>query len=163
MSDSVDLTGKRPDTQLSQVSVSSTIPASPADHAPQYAVLQEQLAEASLLVDDIVLKNYLTSLTDFEVIPLDASLKQISDIRFFKISEMVYQSNEYSTYKFASVFNSLQNLNCGIFIIADSNGEKTEFYMGVRSFDGRRTTKSLQSAEYEMVLHARHHFHTGTQ
>lgn len=144
MSDSVDLTGKRPDTQLSQVSVSSTIPASPADHAPQYAVLQEQLAEASLLVDDIVLKNYLTSLTDFEVIPLDASLKQISDIRFFKISEMVYQSNEYSTYKFASVFNSLQNLNCGIFIIADSNGEKTEFYMGVRSFDGRRTTKSLK-------------------
>ena len=81
---------------------------------------------ARLLVDDIVLKNYLTSLTDFEIIPLDESLKQISDIRFFKISEMVYQSNEYSTYKFASVFNSLQNLNCGIFIIADSNGEKTE-------------------------------------
>lgn len=144
MSDSVDLTGKRPDAQLAQAPVLSATPASPANNAPQYAVLQEQLTEASLLVDDIVLKHYLTSLTDFEVIPLDESLKQISDIRFFKISEMVYQSNEYSTYKFASVFNSLQNLNCGIFIIADSNGEKTEFYMGVRSFDGRRTTKSLK-------------------
>ena len=57
---------------------------------------------------------------------------------------MVYQKDEYSTYKFASVFNSVQNLNCGVFIIADSNGEKTDFYMGVRSLDDKRTTKSLK-------------------
>ena len=60
MSDSVDLTGKRPDTQLSQAPVLSATPTSPVSNAPQYAVLQEQLEEASLLVDDIVLKNYLT-------------------------------------------------------------------------------------------------------
>lgn len=71
-------------------------------------------------------------------------MKKISDIRLFKINEIVYQNDEYSTYKFASVFNSVQNLNCGVFIIADSDGKKTDFYMGVRTLDNKRTTKSLK-------------------
>ena len=113
-------------------------------NVPSYGSLQTGLSEASKLVDDIILKKYLYKLTDLEIIPLDDSLKKISDIRLFKITEMVYQNNEYSTYKFASVFNAVQNLNCGIFIIVDSNGEKTDFYMGVRSLDDKRTTKSLK-------------------
>jgi len=117
---------------------------SPKSKAPEYEMLQKQLAEASKLVGDIVLKNYLTQLTKWEIVPLDNSLKNIGDIRLFKINEIVYQKNEYSTYKFASVFNSVQNLNCGIFIIADSNGKETNFYMGVRSLDDKRTTKSLK-------------------
>ena len=112
---------------------------------PSRDMLNSQLAEASWLVDDIVLKKYLTNITDLELIPLDASLKDIGAIRLFKISEMVYQNNEHSTYKFASVFNSVQGLNCGIFIIADSNGQKTDFYMGVRSLDEARTTQSLKN------------------
>lgn len=113
-------------------------------NVPSYESLQIGLAEASKLVDDIVLKKYLHKLTDLEIIPLDDSLKKISDIRLFKITEMVYQNNEYSTYKFASVFNAVQNLNCGVFIVVDSNGQKTDFYMGVRSLDDKRTTKSLK-------------------
>lgn len=112
---------------------------------PNYLTLEKQLNEAGQLVDDIVLKKYLTRLTDFEIIPLPDSLKQINDIRLFKITEMVYQRDEYSTYKLASVFNSVQNLNCGVFIIADSDGRKTEFYMGVRSLDNIRTTSSLKN------------------
>lgn len=111
---------------------------------PSITELEMQLAESSKLVDDIILKKYLYKLNDLEIIPLNDDLKQISDIRLFKITEMVYQKDEYSTYKFASVFNSVQNLNCGVFIIADSSGEKTDFYMGVRSLDNKRTTKSLK-------------------
>lgn len=114
------------------------------NNLPSMATLEAQLAESSKLVDDIVLKKYLHKLTGLEIIPLTDDLKQISDIRLFKITEMVYQKDEYSTYKFASVFNSVQNLNCGVFIIVDSNGEKTDFYMGVRSLDDKRTTKSLK-------------------
>ena len=114
------------------------------NNMPKYENLKNQLAEASTLIEDVVLKNYLNKLTELEVYPFDENLKNISDIRLFKINEMVYQKDEYSTYKFASVFNSVQNLNCGIFIIADSNGEKTNFYMGVRSLDNKRTTKSLK-------------------
>ena len=105
----------------------------PKSIVPEYEKLQAGLVEANKLVDDIILKKYLHNLTDLEIIPLDDSLKKISDIRLFRITEMVYQKNEYSTYKFASVFNSVQNLNCGVFIVVDSNGQKTDFYMGVRS------------------------------
>lgn len=117
---------------------------SPAQNMPSFDSLQNDLNEASKLVDDIVLKKYLHELTVLDVIPLDESMKKISDIRLFKITEMVYQNDEYSTYKFASVFNAVQNLNCGVFIVADSDGQKTDFYMGVRSFAGKRTTKSLK-------------------
>lgn len=132
------LPAKMPDAVLSSAPTIAT----PA--LPSYTSLQTGLQEANRLVDDIVLKKYLHKLTDLEIIPLDESLKKISDIRLFRITEMVYQNNEYSTYKFASVFNAVQNLNCGIFIIADSNGKKTDFYMGVRSLDNLRTTKSLK-------------------
>ncbi len=127
-----------------EVNVSEIVPKQEESKTPTMADLQAQLAESSKLVDDIILKKYLHSLTDLEIIPLSDNLKQISDIRLFKITEMVYQKDEYSTYKFASVFNSVQNLNCGLFIVADSNGEKTDFYMGVRSLDDKRTTKSLK-------------------
>ena len=143
MSDFVDLTGRNPE----MISIENNVSLPQVQHksdALSYDLLQVQLAEAGKLVDDIVLKNYLTKLTDLEIIPLEDKLKQISDIRLFKITEMVYQKDEYSTYKFASVFNAVQHLNCGVFIIADSKGQKTNFYMGVRSLDDKRTTKSLK-------------------
>ena len=145
MKDFVDLPTSEQEKPGQNVPVlSSAVQDSVLDNYPDYGVLKKQMIEAGRLVDDIVLKNYLIKLGELEILPLDDRMKQISDIRIFKISEMVYQSNESSTYKFASVFNSLQNLNCGVFIIADSNKKKTEFYMGVRSFDGTRTTKSLK-------------------
>jgi len=142
MSDFVDLTGK--ESEALRVSGDMSVIDTPKSNVPSFDTLKDRLVEASLLVDDIVLKNYLTKLTNLEIVPLDDSLKQISDIRLFKINEMVYQNDEYSTYKFASVFNSVQNLNCGVFIVADSDGKKTDFYMGVRSLDDKRTTKSLK-------------------
>lgn len=145
MSDFIDLTGGKQTMAVTVENEGELITSAPSSsNVPSYDVLQGQLAEASLLVDDIVLKNYLTKLTELDIIPLPDSLKQISDIRLFKITEMVYQNDEYSTYKFASVFNSVQNLNCGVFIIADSDGRKTDFYMGVRALDDKRTTKSLK-------------------
>ena len=142
MSDTVILQKK--EELPEEVNAVEIIPEQEESNLPTMAELQTQLAESSKLVDDIVLKKYLHKLTDLEIIPLTDELKQISDIRLFKITEMVYQKDEYSTYKFASVFNSVQNLNCGVFIVADSNGEKTDFYMGVRSLDDKRTTKSLK-------------------
>lgn len=111
---------------------------------PQMSELQNGLYEASALVDDLVLKKYLHHLNTLEIVSLPDELKNIEDIRLFKITEMVYQKDEYSTYKFASVFASLQNLDCGIFVLVDSDGKKTDFYMGVRSLDNQRTTKSLK-------------------
>lgn len=112
--------------------------------APVFNLVKSKFDEAKSLVDDIILKNYLKNLNDLEIVPLDDSTKNISDIRIFKITEMVYQKDEYSTYKFASVFNAVQNLNCGVFVIVDSDGKKTDIYMGIRAHDDRRTAKSLK-------------------
>lgn len=114
---------------------------------PKYEILDIQFNEALQVVDDIVLKNYITKLKELDIVPLnDEELKNniAENVRFFKITEMVYEKDEYSTHKFASVFNALANTKCGVFIIIDSNGEKTDFYMGIRSLDFERTTHSLK-------------------
>lgn len=146
MSDTVILQNNKNDfpENSTEVQDSYVLPREGKRNMPSLDDLETQLIQADNLVEDIILKKYLHKLTELEIIPLDEKFKQISDIRLFRITEMVYQKDEYSTYKFASVFSSVQNLNCGVFIIADSNGEKTDFYMGVRSLDDKRTTKSLK-------------------
>ena len=94
---------------------------------PDIDSLKIKLSRASRLVDDIVLKKYLCSLTNYEVVPMPPEMKDIGKIRLFRITEMVYQKNEYSTYKFSSVFSALQGLDCTVYIIADSNGKKTRY------------------------------------
>ncbi len=108
--------------------------------------LTERFQSALKVVDDIVLKNYIQRLHDFEIIPLDETTKAMNlsdNVRLFKITEMVYEKDEFSTYKFASVFNSLSTADCAVFIIVDSNGEKTDFYMGIRAFDSEMTPHLL--------------------
>ena len=117
--------------------------------APQVEQLNEQLQAALQVVDDIVLKNYVQHLHDFEIVPLGLSdedrAKDISEnVRLFKITEMVYEKDEFATYKFASVFNALSTANCAVFIIIDSDGESTDFYMGVRAQDPELTPNFLK-------------------
>lgn len=111
---------------------------------PDHAELVRQAETAGRLVEDIVLKNYLTRLADMEVVPMETELQGAGNIRMFRITEMVYQAGEHSGHKFASVFNALQNLNCGVFVLAHSTGEETDFYMGIRALDRERTPKSLK-------------------
>lgn len=118
-----------------------------AINVPDYNAINFNMEEAYKLVDDIVLKNYITKLTEFDIIPLDKNILNnnlTEDEQFFKINEMVYAKDEYATYKFASVFGAAQNMDCAVFVIVDSNGQKTDFYMGVRSLDSKRTTISLK-------------------
>ena len=127
----------------------------PATPTPSHEELQSGLIQALQVVDDIVLKNYVTKIKDLDVIPLADELNipldpavgkanLAKDVRFFKINQMVYEKDEFSTYKFASVFNALSTLNCSVFIIIDSDGRKADFYMGVRSVDSERSTLSLR-------------------
>lgn len=122
---------------------------------PKQEDLQAGFTQALQVVDDIVLKNYVTKIRDLDVIPLaeelnvslDPAVEKANlakDVRFFKISQMVYEKDEFSTYKFASVFNALSTLNCSVFIIIDSNGSKADFYMGIRSIGSERSTLSLR-------------------
>lgn len=112
-----------------------------------YGSISSGYQAALQVVDDIVLKNYIGTLNSMPIIPLSKNVleKNIRDnVLFFKITEMVYEREEFATYKFASVFNSLATTESAVFIIIDSDGTKTDFYMGVRSLDSDKTTSSLR-------------------
>lgn len=114
---------------------------------PKYANMISRYQKALHVVDDVILKNYITDLSKLDVVPLNNAVSNDfnENVFFFKINEMVYEKDEFASYKFASVFNSLATTKSTVFLIIDSNGERTDFYMGVRSFDDDRTTSSLKS------------------
>ena len=115
---------------------------------PKYNTILEKYNSALQTIDDVILKNYISNLENLDIIPLrkDTIADNLSEnVRFFKINEMVYEKNENSTHKFASVFSALSNISCSIFTIIDSDGIKTDFYMGVRCTDENRTTSSVKN------------------
>ena len=66
---------------------------------PAQEKLETGFSSAFQLVDDVVLKNYITRLPEFTVKPLDESAikNNISRIRLFRITEMVYAKDEPAT------------------------------------------------------------------
>lgn len=115
---------------------------------PQYGTIAEGYQAALQVVDDVVLKNYISNLSNMEVIPVRKAVLRDNiqeNVRFFKITEMVYEKEEFVPHKFASVFNTLTMSDSSIFLMIDSDGIKTDFYMGVRSMDEYRTTSSLKN------------------
>jgi hypothetical protein len=115
---------------------------------PMHRDLNDGFKTALQVVDDVVLKNYITKLSQMDVVPLGKVTKQSNiqeNVRFFKITEIVYQKEELATHKFASVYNALASSESTIFVIIDSDGKKTDFYMGVRNLDPCRTTSSMKN------------------
>lgn len=82
-------------------------------------------------------KKYLSRLTEMqiapvgELLPLEEDL--IDNVRMYHITEMVYGKGESVTDKFTTVFNTLSTYNATVFIVMDSDGRKSSFYIGVRN------------------------------
>ncbi|MBR1507558.1 MAG: ATP-binding protein [Eubacterium sp.] len=89
------------------------------------------------IIEEGIRKKYLARLTEMQICPINAMLPLeedlIDNIRMYKVTEMVYPKDEIATDKFTTVFNTLSTYNASIFIILDSDGEKTDFYIGVRN------------------------------
>jgi len=124
---------------------------------PSFESLKYGYQAALKVVDDVVLKNYISELSQMKVVPLDNKIIESNldnNVCFFKITEMVYEKNEFAPYKFASVFNILSMAESSIFIIIDSDGTKTDFYMGVRSPDGSPYPAGTMSNIVERAMKA---------
>lgn len=121
-----------------------------ADNAavvPTYNEIVGNYEQVLTTVDDIVLKNYICRLEDMEIVGLEEDFlkKNLEDnVLFFKITEMVYEKDEFASHKFVSVFNTIATTDSSVFILIDSNGVKTDFYMGIRSDDEERTVSSVR-------------------
>lgn len=103
------------------------------------------------IIEDGLRKKYLARLSDMPIVPVGTlnPLEEdiIDNIRLFRITEMVYQKGESTTDKFTTVFNTLSTYNSSVYIIIDSDGNRTDFYIGVRNNENdeqlKRSTVTL--------------------
>lgn len=97
------------------------------------SILQDNLGNCLRIIDDEVMKGYVTKLEQLPIIKLDEEFeKDLNEIHFFKISELVYQEDEFSVDKLAMVFHALSNKPCTLVLMLKSTGEQTDFYLGAR-------------------------------
>ena len=89
------------------------------------------------IIEDGIRKKYLERLTHMEIVPVRDMLPLeddlIQNVRLYHVSEMVYEKGESVTDKFTTVFNALSTYSAIAFILLDSDGQKTDFYVGVRN------------------------------
>lgn len=98
--------------------------------------------QALSLVDDVVLKNYLTRLSNLEIISLDSD-SSLNDTIIFKVNKMVYEKDEYATDKFISIVSAMTYTKGSVFMIVDGHKDHTDFYLGVKCEDSERTASSV--------------------
>jgi energy-coupling factor transporter ATP-binding protein EcfA2 len=109
----------------------------------------EQLDVKLDIIDETIRRRELSRLTEMEIVPFEnlglPALEEdfINNVRLYKITEMVYQKGEPVTDKFTTVFNTLQTYKSSVFVVIDSNGKQTDFYLGVRSNGDTRSTVTL--------------------
>ena len=102
------------------------------------------------IIEEQIRKNYLSRISEMRVAPVempDLECDLIDNVRLYHLSEVVYKKGESAKDKFTTVFNALAPFNATVFVIIDSDGESTDFYIGVRNneFDSekKRSTVTL--------------------
>lgn len=116
----------------------------------ELASYQERSSRAMELVDDIVLKNYLTKLSQLDVVP--CSNVTTDDVILFKINKMVYEKDEYATDKFISVVSAMTYTNSSIYLIVDGHESHTDFYLGIKSEDEHRQKSTIAETFKSSIL-----------
>ncbi len=97
------------------------------------------------IIEEGIRKKYLSRLSEMQIAPitnlspLESDL--IENVRLYRITEMVYEKGEPITDKFTTVFNTLSAYCTSVFIIIDSDGKNTDFYIGVRNDEADETLK----------------------
>ena len=118
-----------------------------------FITLQNNLQNCLSIVDNEVMKNYVPSLQNCSVVPIDdATISALEQIQFFRISELVYQEDEFSVHKLATIFNALSNKPCTLVLMIQSDGQTNDFYLGVRSRDSRFSGGTMRQLLEQSLL-----------
>ena len=84
---------------------------------------------------NIVLKKYVTSLSEAPCIEMSDTLKQIeigSDVTLYRVGRIVYDKNENIQDKLTTVYSTIFSLkNCGLVMMVHGSREETELYLGI--------------------------------
>lgn len=126
----------------SEMPVQKVIETSPSD-LREYRRQIDTAKNALNLVDDVVLKSYLKRLDSMDIASMPEAEGVDSSIVLFKINRMVYEEDEFATDKFISAISSMSFADCSVFLVIDGYRDKTDFYLGVKNNDPKRTTASV--------------------
>lgn len=125
-----------------EMPVQEVIETSPSD-LREYRQQIDTAKKALNLVDDVVLKSYLKRLDSMDIASMPEVEGVDSSIVLFKINRMVYEEDEFATDKFISAISSMSFADCSVFLVIDGYRDKTDFYLGVKNNDPKRTTASV--------------------
>lgn len=125
-----------------EMPVQKVIETSPSDLC-EYRQQIDTAKNALNLVDDVVLKSYLKRLDSMDIASMPEAEGVDYSIVLFKINRMVYEEDEFATEKFISAISSMSYADCSVFLVIDGYRDKTDFYLGVKNNDPKRTTASV--------------------
>ena len=116
------------------------------------SILQNNLGNCLSIIDDEVMKGYVTRLEQLPIIIQNEEVyDNLNDMHFFKISELVYQEDEFSVDKLAMVFHALSNKPCTLVLMLKSDGVRTDFYLGARPNDDRSAGTLFQMLKQSLL------------
>lgn len=116
-------------------------------------LLQKNLGNCLNIIEDEVMKGYVTQLSGFPIIhPEEDLLSHLQAIQFFKITELVYQEDEFSVDNLSMVFHALSNKPCTLVMMLKSDGANHDFYLGVRPHDMKNSSGTMMQMLKQTLL-----------
>lgn len=102
-------------------------PADPRDLQELYAAFEA--------VDNVVLKKYITKLSQAPCIPISNELKALrigDNVEMYRVGSIVYDKNENIQDKLTTVYSGVFSLrNCGIMMLINAKKDHADLYIGV--------------------------------
>ena len=99
---------------------------------------QQDLENALLEADNIIMKKYMNGITKYEIKEMDSNLANIdlnSVFRLNRVEKLVYNTGENNLEKLMNVYNAVGLCGGSVINIINSDGKKVEYYIGTRSED----------------------------
>lgn len=118
-----------------------------------FLILQQNLQNCLAIIDSEVMKNYIPALQHCDVVPFDeGKIKRSEEIQFFRITELVYQEDEFSVHKLATVFHALSNKPCTLVLMIQSDGQTNNFYLGACPRDSKNSAGTMRMMLEQSLL-----------
>lgn len=141
---------QEPTRELQLKPSASPVPFYPDDKTreqfPNIKVLEQNVGNCLQLIDDEIMKSYVTKLSDLPIIEPDFDEEKFRNepYQWFHITKLVYEKEEFSVSKLATVFQTVAGKNSTLVLIIQSKNHRTNFYIGVRNHDEKDFTGTLR-------------------
>ena len=107
-----------------------------------------QTQDAWLMLENLLSRQYLQSINQTPVVIRQDSITEVlKTVRADRITRILYDRAEDNLTKFNSIFTALYSSGSTVFILLNSNEQKTEIFMGVKSDSAESADASIKTLE----------------